>query len=157
MDSIDSRLQKIETGEQPRDRNPYKVIWKLEKFSVIVNNDKLFEETRNKKGTDPNLARNYCSTAFRSQPYGYSFFFRAYPYGCGSAIGRQMSITISLIAGTFDDVLSWPLKRTIQNSVSRQDNSGLFWTNLLKTIDKTTPCFSRPSPLQTSPSCGIFF
>ena len=157
LDSIDSRLQKLETGEQPRDWNLYKIIWKLENFSLIFNNAKLFEETKNKHDADPNLARDFCSTAFRSKPYGYSFFIRAFPYGCGPELGKSMSITISLIAGPFDDILTWPFKGTIQISVFRQNNSGIIWTNLLQTNNKTTPCFSRPSPLQPNPSCGIFF
>ena len=45
LDNIDSRLEKLETGEQPRDWNLYKIIWKLENFSIIFNNAKLFEET----------------------------------------------------------------------------------------------------------------
>ena len=157
LDNIDSRLEKLESGEQPRDWNLYKIIWKLENFSLIFNNAKLFKEKKNKNDTDPNLARDYCSTAFLSKPYGYSFFIRAFPFGCGPALGKSISITISLIAGPFDDILTWPFRGTIQISVFRQDNSGLIWTNLLKTDDKTTPCFSRPSPLQPNPSCGIFF
>ena len=38
LDNIDSRLQKLETGEQPRDWNLYKIIWKIENFSIIFNN-----------------------------------------------------------------------------------------------------------------------
>ena len=157
MDNIDSRLQKLETGEQPRDWNFYKIIWKLKKFSIIFNNAKLFEETENRKNNDPNLTRDFCSTAFVSKPYGYSFFIRAFPYGCGPALGKSMSITISLIARPFDDILPWPIRGTIQITVFRQDNSSLIWTNLLKRNDKTTPCFTRPSPLQPNPSCGIFY
>ena len=157
LDKLESRLEKLETGEQPRDWNLYKIIWKLENFSVVFNNAKQFEEIENKNIIDPNLTRDFCSTAFLSKPYGYSFFIRAFPYGCGPAIGKSMSITISLIAGPFDDILPWPFKGTIQISVFKQDNSGLVWTNLLKTNDKNTPCFTRPSPLQPNPSCGIFF
>ena len=157
LDKLESRLEKLETGEQPRDWNLYKNIWKLENFSVAFNNAKLIEEIENKNIADPNLARDFCSTAFLSKLYGYSYFIRAFPYGCGPAIGNSMSITISLIAGPFDDILTWPFKGTIQISVFRQDNSGLIWTNLLKTNDKTTSCFTRPSPLQPNPSCGIFF
>ena len=157
LDKLESRLEKLESGEQPRDWNLYKIIWKLENFSVVFNNAKQFEEIENKNSADPNLARDFCSTAFLSKPYGYSFFIRAFPYGCGPATGKSMSITISLIAGPFDDILTWPFKGTIQISVFRQDNSGLIWTNLLKTNDKITSCFTRPSPLQPNPSCGIFF
>ena len=157
LDEIESRLEKLETGEQPGDWNLYKIIWKLENFSIIFNNAKLFEETENKKNTDPNLTRDFCCTAFLSEPYGYSLFIRAFPYGGGPALGKSMSITISLIAGPFDDILAWPFRGTIQISVCRQDNSVLIWTNPLKTNDKTTPCFTRPSPLQPNPSCGIFF
>ena len=157
LDKIETRLEKLKTGEQPCDWNLYKIIWKLENFSVVFNNAKQFEEIENKNIADPNLARDFCSTAFLSKPYGYSFFIRAFPYGCGPALGKSMSITISLIAGPFDDNIPWPFKGTIQISVFRQDNSGLIWTNLLKTSDKTTPCFVRPSPLQPNTSCGIFF
>ena len=157
MDSIEYLLQKLKTGEQPHDWNLYKIIWKLEHFSVNLNNAKLFEETKNKIDTDLNLARDFCSTAFLSKLYGYSFFIRAFPYGYGPALGKSISITISLIAGPFDDILSWPFKGNIQISVFRPDNSGLLWTNLLKTNDKTAPCFSRPLPLQPNPSCGIFY
>ena len=156
MDSIVSQLQKLET-EQPRDWNLYKISWKLENVSVILKNAKLFQETKNKNDADPNLVRDFCSTAFLSKPYGYSFFIRAFPYGCGPALGKSMSITISLIAGPFDDILSWPFRGTIQIIVFRQGNSFLIWTNLLMTDDKTTPCFSRPSPLQPNPSCGLFY
>ena len=99
--------------------------------------------------------REFCSTAFLSKPYGYSFFIRAFPYGCGPALGKSISITIPLIAGPFDDFLSWPFKGTIQISIFRQDHSGLISTNL-KTKYKTTPCVVRPSPLQPNPSC-IFY
>ena len=157
LEKIESRLEKLETGEQPRDWNLYKIIWKLENVSTIFNNAKLVEQTQNKNDIDPNLTRDFCSTAFLSKPYGYSFFIRAFPFGCGPAIGKLMFITISLIAEPFDDILTWPFRGTIQISVFRQDNSGLIWTNLLKTNDKTTPCFVRPSPLQPNPSCGIFY
>ena len=152
MDKIGTRLEKLETGEQPRDWNLYKNIWKLENFSVIFDNAKLIEETKNKIDTDPNFARDFCSTAFLSKPYGYSFFIRAFPYGCGPALGKSMSSTVSLIARPFDDIPTGPFKGTIQISVFKQDNSGLICPNLLKTNDKTTPCFSRPSLLQPNPS-----
>ena len=157
LDKIESRLEKLESGDQPRDWNLYKIIWKLENFSVVFNNAKQFEEIENKNIADPNLAGDFCSTAFLSKPYGYSFFIRAFLYGWGPSIGKSVSITTSLIAGPFDDILPWPFKGTIQISVFRQDTSGLIWTNLLKTNDKTTPCFTRLSPLQPNPSCGIFF
>ena len=141
LDKIESRLEKLETREQPRDWNLYRIIWKLENFSVIFNQARLLEETKNKNDTDPNLSRDFCSTAFLSKPYGSSFFIRAFFYGCGPALGKSMSITISLTAGPFDDILNWPFKGTIQISVFRQDKSGLTWTNLLKTNEKFTACF----------------
>ena len=93
------------------------------KYSVIFNNAKLFEETKNKDDTDPNLVRDFCSTAFLSKPYGYGFFIRAFPHGCGSALARSMSITIFLISGPFDNILSRPFKGTFQMSVFRQDTA----------------------------------
>ena len=149
LDNIDSRLEELESGEQPRDWKVYKIIWTLENFSVISNNDKLFEETKNKNDTDPNFARDFCSTAFLSKPWGYSFFIRALPHGCGPALGKSMSIPKSLTAGPFDHILTWPFRGTIQISVFRQHNSGLTWTNFLKTNDKTTPCFLTTITLTT--------
>ena len=146
LDNIESRLEKLETGEQPRDWNLYKIIWKLENFSTIFNNAKLFEQTQNKNDIDPNLARDFCSTAFLSKPYGYSLFIRALPYGCGPAIGKSMSITISLIAGPFDDILTWPFRGTIQISIFRQDNSVLIWTNPLKKKIKLHPALHAHHP-----------
>ena len=64
LDSIDSRLEKLESGEQPRDWNLYKIIWKPENFSVIFNNAEFFEETKNKNDTDPNIARDFAGQFF---------------------------------------------------------------------------------------------
>ena len=120
MDKIESRLEKLESREQPRDWNRYKIVWKLEIFSIIFNNAKLFEETENRKNTDPNGTRDFCSTAFLSKPYGYSFFIRTLHYGCGPALGKSMSITISLIAGPFDDILPGPLEEQSRSAYSDQ-------------------------------------
>ena len=49
LDSNDSRLEKLESGEQLRDWKLHKFIWKLENFSVNLNNAKLFEETKKQK------------------------------------------------------------------------------------------------------------
>ena len=127
-DNLESRLQKLETGEQLRDWKLYKIIWKLENVSVIFENAKLFEETKNKNDTDPNMVRNFYSTGFLSKPYGYIFCIRAYPYGCGQALGKSMSITISLIAGPFDDILSGPSK----NNSDQCFQTRHFWSNLDK-------------------------
>ena len=154
---MDSRLEKLESRGQTRNWNFYKIIWKLENFSVFFNIAKFYKETKNKNDTDPNLAREFCSTAFLSKPYGYSFFIRTFPYGRGPALGKSMSITISVVSGPFEDILTWLFKGTIQISVFRQDNFALIWTNLLKTNEKTTPCLSRPSLLQSNPSFGVFF
>ena len=90
MDNIEPRLERLGT-ERPSDWNLYKIIWKLENFPVIFNNAKIFEETKNKNDTDPNLARDFCR-AFLSTPYGYTFFIRAFPYGCGPALGKSLNL-----------------------------------------------------------------
>ena len=157
MDRIDSGPQKKETREQIRDWNFHRKIWKLESLVVFFNNGKLFEETKNKNDTNPNLVRDFCSTAFLRKPYGYSFLICAFTYGCGPALGKLMYITIFVIAGPLDDILSWPVKRTIQISTFGQGKSGLTWTKFRKIDNKTSHCFSRPSTQQPHPSCCIFF
>ena len=124
MGIFDSCVRKLETGEQPRAWNFYQIVRNFENFLVINNCTKLYEETRNKNDIDPNLARDFCSTVFLSKPYGYSFFIRAFPYECGSVLGKSMSITLSLIAGPFEVIPSRPFKGTIQTSIFRQDKSG---------------------------------
>ena len=127
----------LETGEQPRDWILYKIIRKLENLLVIFNNAKQFEETKHKNETDPNMAGDFCSKAFRSKPYGYSFSKRPFLYGCGPALDISITITISLISGPLNKILSWPLKRAHRISIFTQYNFDLIWTNLLKTDDKT--------------------
>ena len=127
LDKLESRLEKLESGELPRDWNLYKIIWKLENFSVVFNNAKQIEQIENKNIADPNLARDFCSTAFLSKPYGYSFFLRALPSGCGPALGKSMSITISLIAGT----LRWYSHLALQrNNINQCIQTRQFWSNL---------------------------
>ena len=99
----------------------------------------------------------FAAQVFSANLIAIVFSDRAFPYICNQAFGKLMSITISPIDGPSDDILSWPFKGTIQISVFREDNSVLIWTNLLKTDEKTKACFSRPSPLQPNPSCGILF
>ena len=113
MDSLESQLQKLETGEQPRDWNLYKIVWKLDNFSVICNNAKLIEMT-----PIQTWHATFVAQLFPASLMAIVSLIRAFPYGCGSALGKSMSITISLITGPFDDILSWPFKGTIQISVS---------------------------------------
>ena len=62
---------KTRNRTQPRHWNLYKIIWKLENFSVFFNNAKVIDETNNKNETDPHLVRDFCGRAFLSKPYGY--------------------------------------------------------------------------------------
>ena len=150
IDHNELPLQNIETGEKHRRWNLYKIIWNLKNFLVIPEQ---LEETENKNDTNPNLARAFYSTGFINQPYGKSFFILN---GCGSAFGKSMSISKSLIAGPFDDILSWLFEGTNRIKIFRQNDSSILWTNLLKTGDKTTPCFSQSSTLQPNPGFVIF-
>ena len=114
--NVVSRLQKLEKGEKSCKLNLYKFTWKLESFSVVFNNAKHFEENKNKNDIDPDLTRDFYSTAHLNRSFGYKFLISTFPYGCGSTLGKSMSITVSAISGPFEHILSWPLNGKYQSS-----------------------------------------
>ena len=63
-----------------------------------------------------------CSRIFRSHPYGYNFSLKLYPVGFASAIGAWASISLSITAQEYDDILPWSVSKTIQIEVRDQLN-----------------------------------
>ena len=75
----------------------------------------------------------------RSHPYGYNFFLKLYPYGFAAAIGTWASISLSISAGEYDDILPWPVSKTIQIKVRDQLNPPNTWSQTTESKELTRP------------------
>ena len=73
------------------------------------------------------------SPIFCSHPCGYNFYLILYPYGFAAAIGTWASISLSMSAGEYDDIVSWPVSKTIQIKVRDQLNPVNTWSQTIET------------------------
>ena len=76
---------------------------------------------------------------FRSHPYGYNFYLNFYPYGFAAAIGTWASISLFISAGEYDNILPWPVSKTIQLKVRNQLNPLNTWSHIIESKDLTKP------------------
>ena len=65
-------------------------------------------------------ANSFSSPIFRTQPHGYNFFIKLYPYGIGPATGKCASILFTFIPGDYDNLLQWPFSKTINIGIRDQ-------------------------------------
>ena len=79
------------------------------------------------------------SPIFRSHPYGYNFYLNFYPHGFAAAIGTWASISLSISAGEYDDILPWPVSKTIQIKVRDQMNPLDTWSQIIESKELTKP------------------
>ena len=152
---LEMEILTLKTKTNPRDWNLYKVIWKLEKFSMVLFNAKHYEKEKPKQLPDPNLICDYCSPPLFTQSYGYTYFIRAFPYGCDAAKGKAMSIFITFIAGPYDDILPWPFKGSFEINLIECDQ--LKRTRTFEPDEQSLFCFQRPHPNNPNPSYGTTF
>ena len=98
------------------------ILWKVTSIQLV------FESARSwylKPGRENSPTTRLRSPIFRSHPYGYNFYLNLYPYGSAAAIGSWASLTLSISAGEYDDILPRPVSKTIQ--IKRVPN----WTLLI--------------------------
>ena len=79
------------------------------------------------------------SPIFRSHPYGYNFYLNFCPHGFAAAIGTRASISLSISAGEYDDILPWPVSKTIQIKVRDQLNPLNTWSQIIESKEITKP------------------
>ena len=82
------------------------ILWKVTSVQLV------FESARSwylKPGRENAPTTRLRSPIFRSHPYGYNFYLNFYPYGFAAAIGTWASISLSISAGDYDDILPWPV------------------------------------------------
>ena len=108
VDALEMRIIRIEKRSFPRDWNLYKVIWRLDQFTDIVQNAEKYEKRLSHLRApfcDPNSLKDVCSPIFFSQPFGYTFHLRDYLFVIDTAKGRYMSVCLSMCPGLYDEIL----------------------------------------------------
>ena len=66
-----------------------------------------------------------------------------------AATGTWASISISISAGEYDDILPWPVSKTIQNKVRDQLNPLNTWSQIIKSKKLTKPTADEYSTVPT--------
>ena len=125
------------------------ILWKFSSIKLMFESAKLWYL---KPGWENAPTARLCSSIFRSHPYGYNFYLNWYPYGFAAAIGTWVSVSLSISAGNYDDILPWPVSKTIQFKVRDQVNPLNAWSQTIE---------SRPASadFSTVPTvrCSYFF
>ena len=62
-----------------------------------------------------------------------------YPYGFAAAIGTWVSLSLSMSAGEYDDILPWPVSKIIQIKVRDQLNPLNAWSQTIEPRELTRP------------------
>ena len=89
------------------------------------------------------------SPIFRFHPYGYNFYLIIYPYGFAAAIGTWASISLSISAGENDDIVPWPVSKTIKIKVRDQLNPPNTWSQTIESKELTEPTSTEYSTVPT--------
>ena len=87
------------------------ILWKVTSIQLVFESARLWYL---KPGWENAPTTRLRSPIFRYHPYGYNFYLIFYPYGFAAAIGTWASIFLSMSAGEYDDILPWPVSKTIQ-------------------------------------------
>ena len=122
------------------------ILWKVTSVQLA------FESARSwylKPGRENAPTTRLGSPIFRSHPYGYNFYLNFYPYGFAAAIGTWASISLSISAGEYDDILPWPVSKTIQLKVRNQLNPLNTWNQAKESKQLTKPTTNEYSTVPT--------
>ena len=158
LDALEMRVLRIEKKSIPRDWNLYKIIWRLDQFSDIFQNAEKYEKSLSHVRVpycDPNSLKDVCSPIFFSQPFGYTFHLRAYPYGIDTAKGKYMSVCLAMCPGPYDEILTWPFQGVIEIHLLGQGNIYKPYKQLIVTNNNNSECFKKPIPTASNTAITI--
>ena len=112
------------------------ILWKVTSIKQVFESARLWYL---KPGRENALTTRLRSPVFRSYPYGCNFYLNLYPYGFAAAIGTWLSLSLSLSIspGEYDDILSWPVSKTIQIKVRDQLNPLNVWSQTIEPRELT--------------------
>ena len=68
------------------------------------------------------------SPIFQSDPYGYRFHLKMYPYGFSAAIGTWVMVSIFISAGEYNGILKWFFSKSNQLTIRSQLEPFKAWT-----------------------------
>ena len=122
------------------------ILWEVTSIQLVFESARLWYL---KPGWENAPTTRLRSPIFRSHPYGYNFYINFYPYGFAAAIGTWVSITLSISAGEYDDILPWPVSKTIQIKVRDQLNSLNTWSQTIESKELTKPTTNEYSTVPT--------
>ena len=122
------------------------ILWKVTSIQLVFESASLWYL---KPGRENAPTIRLRSPVFHSHPYGYNFYLNLYPYGFAAAIGTWASISLSVSAGEYDDILSWSVSNTIQIKVHYQLNPLNTWSQTIETKELRRPTSAEFSTVPT--------
>ena len=147
---LDSLKQQLSTmGDQVcqfEHSNCSFILWKITSIKLVFESARLWYLKPGRENAPTTQLR---SPIFRSHPYGYNFCLNIYTYGFAAAIGTWASISLFISAGEYDDILSWPLSKTIQIKVRDHLNPLNAWSQTIEPGELTRP---RTADFSTVPT-----
>ena len=112
------------------------ILWKVTSIKLVFESARLWYL---KPGRENPPTTRLRSPVFRSHPYGYNFYLDLYPFGFAAAIGTWLSLSLSISPGEYDDILPWPVSKTIQIKVRDQLNPLNVWSQIIEPGELTRP------------------
>ena len=122
------------------------LLWKITSIQLVFESARIWYLKPGRERGSTTLLR---SPIFRSHPYGYNFYLNFYPYGFAAAIGTWASISLSISAGEYDDILPWPVSKTIQIKVRDELNPLNTWSQTIESQELTKPTSTEYSTVPT--------
>ena len=111
-------------------------MWKVSSIHLVFESARLWYL---KPGWENAPTTQLRSPIFPSHPCGYNFYLYLFPYGFAAAIGTWASISLSISAAQYDDVLPWLVWKTIQIKVRDQLNPLNTWSQTIESKELTRP------------------
>ena len=116
------------------------IIWKIPSVKFVFDSAKLARPS-----SDPLIepATSFSSRIFRTQPHGYNFFIKLYPYGFGPATGKCSSILFTFFPGDYDNLFPWPSSKIIHIGIRNQLDPMKTWTKTIR--PDQDPAYKKPT------------
>ena len=112
------------------------ILWKVTSIKLVFESARLLYLKPGRENAPTTQPR---SPIFCSHPYGYNFYLNFYPYGFAAVIGTWASISLSISAGEYGDILLWSVSKTIQIKVRDQMNPLNTWSQIIESKELTKP------------------
>ena len=112
------------------------ILWKISSIKLVFDSIKLRYLKPGLENVPTTRLRGFI---FCSHPYGCNFYLTLYAYGFAAAIGTWVFVYLSISAGDYDDIVPWPVSKTIQLEVREQLHPLNSWSQTLESKELTRP------------------